>query len=70
MIVASVTGFGQTGPHAGFRAPEIVALAMGGLMYISGDPARPPVCAPETQAFYYGSVAAALGVVLASGGGS
>ena len=38
---------------------------MGGLMYISGDPALAPVRPPETQAFYYGSVFAAYGVLLA-----
>jgi formyl-CoA transferase len=43
----------------------MVAVAMGGLMFISGDPALAPVRPPETQAFYYGSVFAAYGVLLA-----
>ena len=65
LVVVSVTGFGQTGPRADYLAPDIVALAMGGLMFISGEPTAPPVRAPETQAYYYGSVVAALGAVAA-----
>jgi succinyl-CoA---D-citramalate CoA-transferase len=65
LVMASVTGFGQYGPRAGFRAPDIVGVATGGLMYISGDPSRPPVRPPETQGYYYASVFAAYGVLLA-----
>jgi crotonobetainyl-CoA:carnitine CoA-transferase CaiB-like acyl-CoA transferase len=64
LIMASVTGFGQYGPRAGYAAPDIVAVATGGLMYISGDPALPPVRPPETQGYYYASVFAAYGVLL------
>ncbi|HTE84834.1 MAG TPA: CoA transferase [Dehalococcoidia bacterium] len=65
LVMASITGFGQSGPHAQYLAPDIVGMAMGGLMYISGDPSLPPVKAPETQSYYYTSVFAALGVLLA-----
>lgn len=65
LVVASITGFGQYGPHSGFLAPDIVGTAMGGLMYISGDPSLPPVTPPETQAYYFGSLFAAYGVLLA-----
>ena len=65
LVVASVTGFGQYGPRAGYAAPDIVGVAMGGLMSISGDPALPPVRPPETQGYYYASVFAAYGVLLA-----
>jgi crotonobetainyl-CoA:carnitine CoA-transferase CaiB-like acyl-CoA transferase len=34
-------------------------------MYISGDPAHPPCKPPETQAYYFGSLFAALGVLAA-----
>ncbi|HWQ28623.1 MAG TPA: CoA transferase, partial [Dehalococcoidia bacterium] len=30
IIVTSITGFGQTGPHAHYKAPDIVGVAMGG----------------------------------------
>jgi crotonobetainyl-CoA:carnitine CoA-transferase CaiB-like acyl-CoA transferase len=65
LVMASLTGFGQTGPHADYLTPDIVGLAMGGLMYISGEPGSPPVKAPETQSYYYSSVFTALGVLLA-----
>ena len=65
LVAASITGFGQDGPHAHYRAPDIVGVAMGGLMYISGDPSLPPVRPPETQAYYYASVFVAYGVLLA-----
>ncbi|HEX4520633.1 MAG TPA: CoA transferase [Gaiellaceae bacterium] len=65
LVVCSITGFGLTGPRAGWLAPDIVVQAMGGLMYISGEPSLAPVQAPDAQGFGFGSVAAALGVVAA-----
>ena len=65
LVVSSITPFGQDGPRASYLATDIVGVAMGGLMYISGDPSLAPVKPPETQAFYYGSVFAAYGVLLA-----
>lgn len=43
LIVARISGFGQTGPYrdrAGFGS---VAEAMGGLRFLTGEPDRPPV---------------------------
>ena len=34
-------------------------MAMGGLLYISGDPDFPPCMPPETQSYYYASIFAA-----------
>jgi benzylsuccinate CoA-transferase BbsE subunit len=65
LVISSITPFGQDGPRASYLATDIVGVAMGGLMFISGDPQLPPVKPPETQAFYYGSVFAAYGVLLA-----
>jgi crotonobetainyl-CoA:carnitine CoA-transferase CaiB-like acyl-CoA transferase len=65
IIVVSLTGFGQDGPFARFKAPDIVGTAMGGLLYISGDPELAPCNPPETQGYYYGSLFAAYGAVLA-----
>ena len=64
LVLTSVTGFGQTGPHRDYLCPDLVGLAVGGLMNISGDPALPPVNAPETQSFYFTCVYAALGTLL------
>lgn len=65
LVVSSLSPFGQDGPRSQYRATDMIAVAMGGLMYISGDPAMTPVRPPETQAYYYGSVFAAYGVLLA-----
>ncbi len=65
LILISLTGFGQSGPYAHFRAPDLVTTAMGGLLYISGDPSLAPCNPPETQGYYYGSLFAAYGATLA-----
>ncbi len=64
LLLSSVTSFGQTGPHRDFLGPDLVSFAMGGLMYICGDPSLPPTNAPETQSFYFASVYAALATLL------
>ena len=38
---------------------------MGGLLYISGDPTMTPCNPPETQSYYYASLFASYGVMLA-----
>lgn len=43
LVVASVSNFGQTGPWRDYRATEIVAYALGGLMYIFGAYDREPL---------------------------
>ena len=65
LILVSLTGFGQDGPYAGLVCPDIVGTAMGGLLYISGDPQMTPCNPPETQSYYYASLFAAYGVMLA-----
>jgi crotonobetainyl-CoA:carnitine CoA-transferase CaiB-like acyl-CoA transferase len=65
LIVVSLTGFGQDGPYAHFKAADIVTTALGGLLYISGDPKLPPCMPPETQSYYFSSIFAAYGVMLA-----
>jgi crotonobetainyl-CoA:carnitine CoA-transferase CaiB-like acyl-CoA transferase len=65
IIVVSLTGFGQDGPYARYKAPDIVGTAMGGLLYISGDPQLAPCNPPETQGYYYASLFAAYGAILA-----
>jgi len=65
LILVSLTGFGQDGPYAHYKAPDIVGTAMGGLLYISGDPNLTPCNPPETQSYYYASLFAAYGTMLA-----
>lgn len=65
LILASLSGFGQSGPYKDYLAPDIVAAAMGGLLYISGDSSLPPCMPPETQSYYYASLFTAFGIMLA-----
>jgi crotonobetainyl-CoA:carnitine CoA-transferase CaiB-like acyl-CoA transferase len=65
LILVSLSGFGQDGPYAHFKTPDIVGTAMGGLLYISGDPDLTPCNPPETQSYYYASLFAAYGTMLA-----
>jgi crotonobetainyl-CoA:carnitine CoA-transferase CaiB-like acyl-CoA transferase len=65
LMLVSVSGFGQDGPYANFKTTDLIGNAMGGLLYISGDPKMTPCNPPETQAFYYTSLFACYGVMLA-----
>jgi len=42
LIMARVSGFGQTGPYAGRAGYGLIGEAMGGLRAITGEPDRPP----------------------------
>ena len=65
LILVSISGFGQEGPYAHFKTTDTVGNAMGGLLYISGDPNMTPCNPPETQAYYYASLMACYGTMLA-----
>ncbi len=44
LVMTSITPFGQSGPHKDYKASsEIIPLAMGGLMYMSGGRSTPPI---------------------------
>jgi CoA:oxalate CoA-transferase len=43
IIYASLSGFGQTGPYAQYRALDVIIQAMGGMMSITGEPGGPPL---------------------------
>jgi len=65
LVLTSITGFGQSGPYRDFKAPSIVAFAMGGLMSLCGHPGRAPLMGPCDVAFHLGSVHAAFGTLVA-----
>ena len=51
LVVTSITPFGSSGPHRGYLGGELVVQAMGGLMYMQGDPDMPPCAVPAEHAF-------------------
>jgi len=65
LIMASITGFGQTGPYKDFKSPDIVSYAMGGLMYLTGNPDMPPLLAGGLQTYYLASLFAAVAIQIA-----
>ncbi|MBI4336786.1 MAG: CoA transferase [Chloroflexi bacterium] len=65
LIYASITDFGSTGPYADFQAPDIVVQAMGGLMFLAGDPDRAPLRIPFPQAYLHAGAQAAVGAMIA-----
>jgi crotonobetainyl-CoA:carnitine CoA-transferase CaiB-like acyl-CoA transferase len=65
LVMTSITGFGQSGPYREFKAPSIVAFAMGGLMNVCGHPGRAPLMGPCDIAYHLASVHAAFGTLLA-----
>jgi crotonobetainyl-CoA:carnitine CoA-transferase CaiB-like acyl-CoA transferase len=62
-LVASLSGFGHTGPRAGEASYDIVAQASGGLLAMTGFPDGPPVRAGGALADFVGGLYLALGVV-------
>ena len=65
LVLTSISGFGRTGPYREFKAPSIVAFAMGGLMNLCGHPGRAPLMGPCDVAYHLGSVHAAFGTMAA-----
>ena len=65
LIVTSISGFGLSGPYRDFKAPSIVAFAMGGLMNLCGHPGRAPLMGPCDVADHLGSVHAAFATLVA-----
>jgi crotonobetainyl-CoA:carnitine CoA-transferase CaiB-like acyl-CoA transferase len=65
IIVTSITGFGQAGPHAHYKAPDIVGVAMAGTMWLAGEPQDPPNLPPAKQGFACASIIGAAGTLLA-----
>lgn len=65
IIVTSITGFGQTGPHAHYKDPDIICFALGGPMYPSGERDREPCTAPGNLAYGVAGAWAAAGTIIA-----
>ena len=65
VIMVSITPFGLTGPYARYRASDMVVWAMGGFMYLSGDPDGPPCRISVPQSYFVGSLHGAMGAMIA-----
>jgi len=66
IIVTSITPFGQTGPYRDHKTSDIVSMALGGYMYLTGDSDRPPVRIGFPQAQLHAGMAAAAATLIAN----
>ncbi len=66
LIMASISPFGQTGPRAHWKGPDIVPWALGGYMWMTGEPGRAPLRVSQPpQAYLHASGIAAVGCLMA-----
>lgn len=65
LIVASISGFGQTGPWAPRGSYDIVSQAAGGLMSMTGFPDTPPTRGGGSLGDYLQGLFGAIGVLAA-----
>ncbi len=65
IIVTSITGFGQSGPHSQYKTADMVGQAMSGMMHLDGFPDDPPNMLYGEQAYHCASTQAAVGTLIA-----
>ena len=65
LVMASISNFGRTGPYRDYKATEIVAYALGGLMYIFGSYDREPLKHALHQAQFKAGTDAASAALMA-----
>lgn len=65
LVMASITGFGQSGPYRDYKSCDMVAAALGGWMAVCGETKGPPLKPFGDQAYYTASLFAANGILLA-----
>jgi crotonobetainyl-CoA:carnitine CoA-transferase CaiB-like acyl-CoA transferase len=62
LVVASISPFGQDGPHADWHASELVTQAMGGMVQSTGWDGEPPVKLAGPMAAFIAGLHAAIAV--------
>jgi crotonobetainyl-CoA:carnitine CoA-transferase CaiB-like acyl-CoA transferase len=65
IILTSITGFGQDGPHAHYAWSDIVGVAMSGMMTLAGDKEDPPNRAYGNQGYVCAGIDGAAGTLMA-----
>jgi formyl-CoA transferase len=65
LVMARVSGFGQTGPYSRRAGYALIGEAMGGLRHITGEADRPPARAGISVGDSLAGLNAALGVMMA-----
>jgi crotonobetainyl-CoA:carnitine CoA-transferase CaiB-like acyl-CoA transferase len=65
LVLCSITPFGQTGPYAHYAAHDLVAVAMGGNAFMTGDPERPPLRCSLPTSYMHAGPEAVVGITMA-----
>ena len=65
LVWTALSPFGLSGLHSAYAGNNLIAEAMGGLMYIQGDDTKPPCVAPYEQGTHLASLHAVFGTLLA-----
>jgi crotonobetainyl-CoA:carnitine CoA-transferase CaiB-like acyl-CoA transferase len=65
IVLTSITGFGQAGPYKDYKDPDIVVLALGGMVYTVGYDDRPPLATGYEHSHTLGAMNGACGTMIA-----
>lgn len=65
LVYVSITPFGQDGPKAHYADSDLIILAAGGPLILTGDADRPPVRVGIPQAYLHASAEAAVAALIA-----
>jgi crotonobetainyl-CoA:carnitine CoA-transferase CaiB-like acyl-CoA transferase len=63
LVMTQLTPFGNTGPYRQYAGTNLIEMALGGQLKITGDPGKPPLCNFGAQAEYQAGLAAFAGTV-------
>ena len=65
LVMTSISSFGQTGPYRDYKATSVVNYAMGGQMYVCGQPDREPLNTAVSLGEYIGGLYGFVGTMMA-----
>jgi len=65
LVVTSITPFGHTAPYRDHKASDITLMAMGGFMYMIGEPEQAPLRISFDQAYLHAAGEAAVATLIA-----
>ncbi|RMD81338.1 MAG: CoA transferase [Candidatus Dadabacteria bacterium] len=65
LIHVSISGYGRSGPRAHWHLSDLVASALGGALYVTGEPQDPPTALACWQAYQSASLVAASAALVA-----
>ncbi len=65
LIYTSISAFGQTGPKAQYESTDLILMAAGGPLILSGGAGEAPVRVSVPQAWHHASGEAAIGAMIA-----